>query len=149
MHASSSRRAPSRAKATNITDHRITDTVPAGGDRELTAWLDYDASLRLVRPAPAAAPDMRLTVDRRQAAKADPRTGQSATGDLDAGVYSARHTQARATLACVCGEGEWGIQHEYQRNMPGIPKLEQYWLGGLSLGGVMTARPRILSARLP
>ena len=122
MHASSSRRAPSRAKATNITDRRITDTVPAGGDHELTAWLDYDASLRLVRPAPAAAPDMRLAVDRGQAAKADPRTGQSATGDLDAGVYSARHTQASATLACAYA----CVGRAYNTTIPGIPRLEIY-----------------------
>ena len=36
---------------------------------------------------------MGRAVDRDQAARADPRVGEAATGDLDAGVYSIQHTQ--------------------------------------------------------
>eukprot|EP00198_Chlamydomonas_reinhardtii_P004047 XP_001693383.1 predicted protein [Chlamydomonas reinhardtii] len=62
-------------------------------DWDLTAWLDYNPSLDAVRRrlvAQAAVP-LGLQLGREQAARADPRVGEAATGDLDAGCYRVRH----------------------------------------------------------
>ncbi|GAX72770.1 hypothetical protein CEUSTIGMA_g226.t1 [Chlamydomonas eustigma] len=70
-------------------------------DSELTAWLDYEPKMIQVKPAPSAVPNMTHALDRNRAALLDPRVGQSATGDLDAGVYSARYSLMLPTAPSV------------------------------------------------
>lgn len=67
-----------------------------GGDPAITAWLSYNPKFDLVKPAPASPHDMSKGLAREAAAKADPRVGEDATGDLDGGVYNVQHTQVGA-----------------------------------------------------
>ncbi|KAG2436773.1 hypothetical protein HXX76_006297 [Chlamydomonas incerta] len=62
-------------------------------DWDLTAWLDYNPSLDAVRQRLVAqlAVPLGRQIGREQAARADPRVGEAATGDLDAGCYRVRH----------------------------------------------------------
>lgn len=60
-----------------------------GGDRELTAWVDYGRrSLGARRRVQAL--DLAKQLGRYEASRADPRCAPPATGDIDAGVYRVR-----------------------------------------------------------
>ncbi|KAJ9509116.1 hypothetical protein QJQ45_001610 [Haematococcus lacustris] len=87
------RRRPQGMPALALQAGHLDATKLQQGDAELTAWLDYQPHLHLVKPAVPPAPDMARALSRPAAAAANPDAAPSAAADLDAGVYYVQHTQ--------------------------------------------------------